>query len=206
MKWNLITKSKEKQPAGEDYTKWKNQIAEECFLQCVYCAIHETSWGGIDHYHIDHYRPKSIEEFASLINDICNLFYACPVCNRFKSNDWPGECLEDFSNAAYPDPSKVDYSTLIDIDEKDFTLKGLVAASKYIIQRLYLNRPQLIYERREAYLHAKQVSLMSEIVELANKADDKDIYRSVLDASQRIAHLQNERKKVRPYKLAEIRR
>ena len=91
MSWKLIIKDKNNQPAGKDYTLWKEQIAEECFHQCVYCSIHENPWGGVDHYHIDHYRPKSIPAFVKFELDILNLFYACPVCNRFKSDDWPAE-------------------------------------------------------------------------------------------------------------------
>jgi 5-methylcytosine-specific restriction endonuclease McrA len=104
MNWKLITKDAKNQPVSGVYSDWKELVAQECFYQCVYCAIHEAQFGGIDHYHIDHYRPKSIAEFKHLENNIGNLFYACPICNRFKSNDWPGE--PDLNTPTYPDPSK----------------------------------------------------------------------------------------------------
>lgn len=206
MNWKQIVKDKSKQPTSGEYSDWKEQIAEECYYQCVYCSIHENPWGGIDHYHVEHYRPKSRPEFAHLENDILNLFYACPVCNRFKSNDWPAECTNDFNTVAYPDPSKVDYADLIDVSSTDFTLTGKFPASKYVIQRLYLNRPQLIYERREETLRTRGRSLMNEVMDMAFAVEDKELYKEVLLAQDRLASLYHERQNVRPYRLAEIRK
>ena len=78
MNWKQIDNSKRIQHKGL-YSNWKQQISEECYNQCVYCSIHENPWGGIDHYHIDHFRPQS--KFKALKNTITNLYYACPICN-----------------------------------------------------------------------------------------------------------------------------
>lgn len=166
MIYQLIHKDSKNQPTGV-YTDpgWKEQIAKECNYQCVYCSIHETHWGGIDHYHIDHFRPKSLGRFADLENDICNLFYSCPVCNRFKSDDWPSD--PDLNVPSYPDPSVTDYSTLFDSDTENYTLAGKCVSAIYIIHRLYLNRPQLVYERRESFLREKELTIFNKIVEVA---------------------------------------
>ncbi len=206
MNWKKVVKDKKKQPTTGEYGDWKEQIAAECYYQCVYCSIHENPWGGIDHYHVEHYRPKGLKKFAHLKNDILNLFYACPVCNRFKSDDWPADCPNDFSIASYPDPSEVDYSELIDFNDVDYTIVGKFPASRYMIERLYLNRPQLIYERREEILKSAGRRLMDDIMSLVFQLNENEYYQHALAAQQRIIKLYHDREKVRPYKLAEIRR
>ncbi len=204
MNWKLIYKSPLNQPLRGNYTEWKEQIAEECYHQCVYCAIHESSWGGIDHYQIDHFRPKSRDEFKNLENDICNLFYACPVCNRFKSDDWPGDPA-DLENICYPDPSKTDYSTLFDIDPH-FSINGKYVSAKYLIHRLYLNRPQLIYERREFSLKNRGENLLQEVNKLIKNINDKKLTNRAFDLIVSIATHLHKRDKIRPYKLSDIRK
>ena len=77
MNWNKIDNKIRKQPKTGEYSDWKQQIADDCFNKCVYCSIHESPWGGIDHFHIEHFRPKS--KFDKLKNIIQNLFHCCPV-------------------------------------------------------------------------------------------------------------------------------
>lgn len=206
MNWRLVLKDSKNQPVGDDYTKWKEQIAAECYHQCVYCAIHEKPWGGIDHYHIDHYRPKSIPEFKKYELDICNLFYACPICNRFKSDDWPAEPDSILSIPCYPDQSKVDYSTIFDMNDTDFNLKGKNVAANYTIERLYLNRPQLIYERRENKLNLDEKLLRKSVLEMIRKIEDPQLIKRVLNIIDKILDLIEASNKIRPYTLAEIRK
>ena len=96
MKWFRIPKENSKQPKSGKYSDWKARIAEECKHQCVYCAISESRFGGIRNFTIEHYRPKKRPEFSHLVNDIKNLYLACPICNTFKGNDWPAEPKKDF--------------------------------------------------------------------------------------------------------------
>jgi hypothetical protein len=204
MNWKLVIKDRKNQPASGEYSDWKEQVAEECYHQCVYCAIPEGPWGGIDHYHIDHYRPKSKKEFEHLKDDICNLFYACPVCNRFKHDDWPGEPV-DLNRICYPDPSQVDYSVLFELSDL-YTLSSPYVAGVYLIERLYLNRPQLIYERRESSLKERQIELMAEVRQLLRKVDDKDVSSQAIDLFGEISAHLVKRDAILPYKLSEIRK
>jgi hypothetical protein len=203
MNWKQASKDPKNQPSGDDPSLWKEQIAEECFRQCVYCAIGERPWGGLDHYHIDHYRPES--KFKDLNIDICNLFLACPVCNRFKSNDWPGES-DNLENICYPDPSKVDYNILFDLDSSNFSIRGKYKSANYLIHRLYLNRPQLLYERRESALLAKESSLSDTVSQLAIACDDNKLMKKAIELTNKIRQHLQARENVRPYKLAEIRK
>jgi hypothetical protein len=202
--WKLIVKDKANQPEGI-YTDWKEQIAKECFFQCIYCSINEAQFGGIDHYHIEHYKPKSIERFKDLENDICNLFYSCPICNRFKSNDWPNDA-DDLDTICYPDPSEYNYSELFDISNDDYKVNGKYTSTRYMTERLYLNRPQLLYERRETVLQQRAKNVTKAIEALQEKIDAQELLKESNKGIIELLKTTQKRNNIRPYKLAEIRK
>ncbi len=202
MYWKQIDRSKRVQNSGV-YTDWKQQISDDCYNQCVYCSIHEMPWGGIDHYHIDHFRPK--KRFVELVNTITNLYHACPICNKFKSNDWKNEPT-DLNVICYPDPSDHNYSDLFTVNTTSYILEGKYIASKYLINRLYLNRPQLVYERREFFLNLKFKSVIAEtekiIIDCTNNELKNEAIKLIISLSQFILTRSN----VPAYKLSEIRK
>ncbi len=202
MNWKIIEKLKRVQNKGV-YTDWKQQISDDCFNQCVYCSIHENPWGGIDHYHIEHFRPKS--KFGELEHIITNLYHACPICNKFKSDDWPNE-PNDLDQVCYPDPSDHDYSTLFNLDENNFTLIGKYKAAIYLINQLYLNRPQLIYERREQLLKIKAEALINDAKKLIELSDDNSVIKKAFLIIANLTQHLHSRGNIPPYKLVEIRK
>lgn len=202
MNWKQIEKSKRVQNKGV-YTAWKQQISDECYKQCVYCSIHESPWGGIDHYHIDHFRPQS--KFKELSNIITNLYYACPICNKFKSNDWQNE-PDNLDVICYPDPSDYNYSDLFNIDTSNYTLEGKYTSSRYVVNRLYLNRPQLVYERREFFLNLKANAIINESQELIDKTDDINLVKEASKIKDSLMQLLISRGKISPYKLVDIKK
>lgn len=147
------------QPERGDYSDWKPKIAADCGQQCTYCCISVARGGGIDNFHVDHFRPKS--RFSELQKTIENLFLACAICNRFKSDKWPRDPLPDHSAAAFPDPVQCDYNELFRLD--GFRVEGIYVASKYVIEQLYLNRPQLLRERRIVAAHNQYRELSERI-------------------------------------------
>lgn len=209
MKW-LKVKSPRIQPTKGDYSDWKQQIADDCWQQCVYCAIHESRYGGLDNFHVEHHRPKS--RFRRMINLIKNLFLACPVCNRFKSNDWPNDPLPDHSLDSYPDPSECDYNDLFRLNA-NFEVEGLNVAARYVTERLYLNRPQLILERRTAVL-AQRTSGYENFVErvapqLQSFPQDAEAVAFLCQLATSMADLSRtfrNSNSVRPYRLEDVRR
>lgn len=202
MNWRQIDKSKRIQNKGV-YTTWKQQISEECFKQCVYCSIHENPWGGIDHYHIDHFRPKS--KFKTLKNDITNLYYSCPICNKFKSDDWQNE-PNSLDIICYPDPGDYNYSELFKIDTSNHKLIGKYVASTYLINRLYLNRPQLVYERREYFLKLKAEALIIDTKKLVELSDDLELIKQAFQCIADLIQLLHTRANISPYKLIDIKK
>ena len=144
MRWIYIDKSKSTQPSTGTYTDWKSNLAEEGMSQCVYCALPDARFGGERNFHVEHFKPKS--KFQSLTNDFRNLFYACSICNSFKGNDWPAEPCTNQSIPAYVNPSEFDYNKIFSIE--NFRVTSNTISSSYMTERLYLNRPHLILERR----------------------------------------------------------
>lgn len=166
MIWERVPKENTKKPSfGSSYKDWKEPISLEGFNKCVYCAIHEDNFGGIRNYHVEHYRPKSKDEFKDLINEMTNLYYACSICNCFKGDDWPEEPSENLENCAYPDPSRTQYKEIFEIDENTGIIQGVNTAAKYVLNKLNLNRPQLILERKTYFLQKELDILIDSVYE-----------------------------------------
>ncbi|MFV1883227.1 MAG: hypothetical protein ACMZ7B_01875 [Balneola sp.] len=171
MMWFRIPKEEAQQPQKGTYRDWKPLLSKEGKAQCVYCTIRESSFGGIRNYHVEHFRPKSLEEFKNLENDIKNLFHCCSICNSFKGSDWKSnpETAND-CDLFYYDPSVKDYKEIFFIsEENDFIVDGQCVSSKYMINKLFLNRPQLLLERKEKVFSERLLKLRNELNELAKK-------------------------------------
>lgn len=211
MKWFRIPKEDAIIPTKGTYKDWKPQLSEEGNHQCVYCCIGENPFGGIRNFHVEHYKPKSKDEFKHLENEYENLFFACSICNCFKSDDWPNDPNDNLDNTCYPNPAVIDYNEIIDIKD-DFILNGNTVASNYIINKLFLNRPQLILERKEHKLSLFIDDLIKEqrilFKKLLNKnCDESKVYLEKLnELICNILDLRNKQKQVIPYKASQIKR
>ncbi len=146
MKWPIFIGKSRVQPATGRWHDWKQVIADDCEGRCIYCAIAEARFGGIRNFHIEHLRPKV--RFPDLENDIRNLYLACAICNVLKCDDWPTDPAADHSVPAYPDPSVVDYNSLFEVVSETHEIASPTVAGTYVIERMLLNRAQLILERR----------------------------------------------------------
>jgi hypothetical protein len=210
MEWKRIPKEHCKQPHSGKYSDWKEILAKEGYFQCVYCAIHESCFGGIRNFHVEHYRPKA--KFKTLENDIKNLFYACPICNTFKGDDWPNEPLEDFSNPSYPDPSRVEYNGIFKVDTASGEIEGKYIAARYMLEKMNLNRPQLMTERRIFFdcLKIREFEELFKTLILALKQNRHKRARyflaQIAENFIEISALNREFRTVRPYRQADIKR
>ncbi len=209
MKWRRIPKEKCVQPHTGTYRDWKEILAIEGFFQCVYCAIHESCFGGTRNFHVEHYRPKS--KFKKLENNIRNLFYACPVCNTFKGDDWPGEPNKDFASPSYPNPSEVDYCEIFEVFETGELNPRNVAAA-YMAEKINLNRPQLVIERRMfcAYLKLGEFEkFFQTVIPVLIKKHEKQAERylgQIASAFINIVSLQRKLRELRPYSPSDLRK
>lgn len=144
--WKRIPKETSIAPLSGTYSDWKPNLSVEGYHQCVYCFIGEPHFGGIRNFHVEHFRPK--KKFEELTNDYKNLFYACSICNTFKSEDWPNEPNNTYDIAFYPDPSLVDYGEIFQINSDTFYVEGKNFTAKYLVNKLFLNRRQLVVYRK----------------------------------------------------------
>ena len=169
MNWQRIPKETTPIPQyGYSYSHWKSELAKEGFHQCVYCSISEASFGGIRNFHVEHHKPKGLKKFAHLENDFSNLFYACAICNTFKSDDWV-DPVDDYSVGYYPDPSITNYAELFNVDYSNALIHGKNVTGIYLVNKLYLNRAQLIINRQENIAELRYKYLISVINDQKDK-------------------------------------
>lgn len=211
MRWPVVENNKRVQPTTGNYKKWKEQVAEACSHSCVYCAISEGRFGGVRNFHVEHYRPKV--EHSRLENVIENLYYACSICNLLKGADWPGNPTPDLDTLAYPDPGDHDFNELLPIDVSTFVVSSEKVAVRYMVERLILNRPQLITERR---LHVIGHASTDAIRELCDKCDklfggevgdrEKILLREALAIIHKLTDLRDRMFEARPYRRSDVSR
>ena len=106
---------------------------------CGYCGVSETDVG--NELEIDHYRP--VKHGGQ--DDIENLVYACPACNRFKGDYWPQEDEPDSFYILHP--AEDDLSAHIVV--MNGRLAGSTPRGWFHIHWLHLNRLQLITWRQK---------------------------------------------------------
>lgn len=73
------------------YTVAKTALEVMTQRRCAYCDGHPITAMGEDQ--IDHFRPKSREEFYELVCAWDNLFLICSACNKAKLNKWDNALL-----------------------------------------------------------------------------------------------------------------
>jgi hypothetical protein len=209
MKWFRIPKESASRPKfGNCYRDWKEELSIEGKNQCVYCSINLNSFGGIRNFHVEHYRPKAQGKFPELENDYSNLFFACSICNCFKSDDWPNEPSATFDNHAFPDPSKTDYSEILYVDTNHF-VDAKNITGRYLVQKLFLNRPQLILERKSYILHEilkYEYEKLKMTVQQIKMNKESDLIMATLVTAIDTIILLIEGKYIAPYSAKQIKR
>jgi len=168
-KWKRIDKTRSLKPQQGNYQDWKPQLAEEAEGRCVYCAILDVYFGGQRNFHVEHFKPKSIPEFSHLKNDYDNLFYACMICNTFKSYTWFSAKDGDWDTIHYPNPALYNYGDFFEITADIFTITGNHVVGEFLIQKLHLNRFQLIHFRRYETSLDKFVEVFARITQIMER-------------------------------------
>lgn len=133
-------------PHFADYRQYKPRLREDFRYCCAYCSVHENEWGGLRHFHVEHFRPKSL--FSQLITVYKNLLYACDVCNCYKGADWPSEDPLTVG-VGYLDPCQHDYDEHFGDQPTPGLVEGLTSRARYMVERLHINRPHLVKLRQK---------------------------------------------------------
>jgi len=105
--------------------------------RCGYCGVHEDDAGAS--LTIDHHRPS----YHGGDDDDDNLVYCFPRCNEHKSHYWHEV---DPPHIRLLHPLRDDLVTHLHAEE-DGQLIGLTPEGVFFMQRLRLNRPQLVTYR-----------------------------------------------------------
>ena len=136
----IIVRSKVTPKAN--YRDYREDLRIDFWFSCGYCSITEIESWGIG-FQIDHYCPRTTH--PALIADYKNLMYSCERCNQYKGDYSPNE--QGFERGLVilrPDSDDPrDYMDLV--DEK---LKGKDITGEFNIEKLYLNRKQLVILRQ----------------------------------------------------------
>ena len=130
----------EEPPHYSDYRLYKPHLRRDFHYQCAYCTVHEAEFGGHYNFQIDHFRPQSL--FPQLRTEYSNLYYACSICNTYKSNKWPTEEQRQ-QGYRFLDPCIDDYAAHFE-ELPDWTLRVLTKPAKYTLVHCRLNRLQLV--------------------------------------------------------------
>jgi hypothetical protein len=108
--------------------------------RCGYCSVQEEETGG--KLEIDHFHPRS----RGGGDDLGNLVYCCPICNRLKGDFWPeGNHLTSTHRLLHPTRDNLTDHLR---EEEDGRLVALTEIGQFHITRLHLNRLPLVALRR----------------------------------------------------------
>ena len=122
----------------------RERIRQRYAHSCGYCGVHESDVGAT--LTVDHHHPT----IHGGTNDDKNLVYCCHRCNEHKASYWH-EIQIPHIRLLHP---LEDNLTLHLHEQQNSHLTGKTPEGKFYIQRLRLNRPQLIEHRRRK--HADQ--------------------------------------------------
>ena len=121
-------------PSGyADYTAYKQWLRDEFQFRCVFC-LHRETWGkdGWRDFEIDHIKAQACGG-TDLYE---NLQYVCGQCNSHKKI------------VLLPDPCTTAYHELY-VFESSGKAKGLTMLGKKCVEKLQLNKPDLVRFRKK---------------------------------------------------------
>jgi hypothetical protein len=123
-----------------DHQKRRETVRRAYDFRCGYCGVREEEVGS--ELEIDHFQPRA----CGGSDELDNLVYCCPACNRIKGDFWP-----------LPDPATTPHRLLHPRHDKltlhleegpDGRLIALTETGAFHIERLRLNRPPLVALRQ----------------------------------------------------------
>jgi hypothetical protein len=139
---------RENPPPKKKYQDCKPYLRKDFKFRCAYCLIHEAHFGGLRNFHVDHFRPKSRDEFRHLELVYTNLYYSCALCNTFKRQSWPSTRELD-AGFRFVDPCEEDlYERHVEVNGETGELRALTRAGEYTVAHIWLDRAQMNKHRR----------------------------------------------------------
>jgi hypothetical protein len=144
--------------------------------RCGYCSVSEDDVGGA--LTVDHHRPRT----RGGAHQDANIVYCCPKCNEYKGSYWHGS---DPPYIPLLHPLRDDLQRHL-VEREDGHVDGLTPEGTFFVQRLRLNRPQLIayrlHRRAEMALREEADTLRERVSELQQRVAELD---SALEQAER---------------------
>jgi hypothetical protein len=128
------------------YSAYRPFVREDFAECCAYCLLHEILAAGQENFELDHFRPRSLPEFAHQADNFYNLYYACRPCNHAKGSTWPDRFLEA-AGYGFLDPCVETFSAHFQ-EEADGSWIPRSRRAEYTLEKLRLNRSHLVKIRR----------------------------------------------------------
>ncbi len=163
----------------------REQVRHRAQGACEFCGITEIDAGGM--LTIDHFQPRT----KSGSDTLENLIYACIACNQYKQDYWPRtETAPILWN-----PRKEAASQHF-VEQEDGELTALTPTGVFTIQRLRLNRSQLIAARQRRQQQFQVERLLQRYQELTTLQAQINIQLTDLAMEQQVL-LKEQRKWLR---------
>jgi hypothetical protein len=142
----------------------ERETLRHCFhFQCGYCGVSERDAGA--ELTVDHFQPSS----QGGLDQPENWVYCCHACNEFKGDSWNPDSARRVLHPLRDDPA------VHMAEQDDGTLQALSETGAFHIERLHLNRRQLVAYRHERRLvdaaHQTQARLIERLQQLEQEVE-----------------------------------
>jgi hypothetical protein len=163
----------------------REQVRQRAEYACEFCGVTEIDTGGM--LTIDHFRPRA----RSGSDDLENLIYACIACNQYKQDYWPQ--TETAPTLWNP---RQELASQHFFEQEDGQLTALTPIGIFTLQRLRLNRSQLITARQRRREQLQVETLLRRYQELTTLQAQINIQLTDLAIEQQVL-LKEQRKWLR---------
>ena len=119
----------------KNYRSYKRTLQTEFSRVCVYCRQPDSSSPNLN-FGVDHYRPKGIARFSSLLCSYDNLYYCCGSCNSRKNDYWP---LDEKTGPLIVAPCEHEMASHLRFNSTNGTVDSRTPEGKYTEELLQLN-------------------------------------------------------------------
>lgn len=148
------------------------QVRQRAKFACEYCGVTETDSAG--QLTVDHYQPRA----RGGTDELENLLYCCYRCNLYKADYWPTNPEDVPLWNPRRDPREIHLLLLA-----DGKLYPLSASGHCTLQRLRLNRPELVDYRLRQTAHSVEILLLQQ---------NQDLLLSLKQLHERLAKTMEE--------------
>ncbi len=160
---NATTKDQERRAES----KYQHRAIKEALVKMFHgkCAYCESRIVHIDYGHIEHFRPKSWEQFRSLTFDWNNLFLACAKCNgpEYKASHFPEEDAGGPPINPCDDSPDEHLAFVFDLESRVATVSYKTERGRTSIELFGLNRQDLRTHRSKMIEKLLALSRMAEV-------------------------------------------